>query len=232
MCTPSAMISTLKSKMPPPRMAFLATVAVFASLVILALLPMLLRQTTARANPSPSVPVVLTPLTMEDKSPAKPEDAPPELEIVEVPKITIPEPEPLPPIRIETPSTQNVAAKTVQVPPSAQGDASVHSGTFNTSQPIRYNMDEVDRKPRGTKTAKPDYPFRARRMSIEGYVTVRFLVDRNGETRELTILEAKPEGVFEPEVLKALPKWRFEPAQKDGRAVETWVKTTIEFKLT
>jgi protein TonB len=205
---------------------------VFASLAILSFLPMLLRQTSSRAASTDRVSLNLVPLVAADTNPVQSEDIPPQLEIIEMPEIIIPKPEALPPLQIETPAIPKVAAMTVAVPPSSGNDtAPVRSGVVKTSQRARYDIGEVDRKPRGAVTVKPAYPYRARKMSIEGYVTVRFLVDQTGATRELTILEANPRGVFEPEVLKTLPKWRFEPAQKDGRVVETWVKTTIEFRL-
>ena len=94
-----------------------------------------------------------------------------------------------------------------------------------------YNMDEVDRTPEGVLTMQPVYPYRARRMTIEGYVQVKFLVDKNGETRDLTIMRSEPVGVFEKTVEKTLSRWKFKPGVKDGKPVATWVMTTIKFKL-
>lgn len=95
----------------------------------------------------------------------------------------------------------------------------------------RFNLDEVDKKPQGLSTMPPIYPYKARRLAMEGYVKVIFLVNRKGTVSDLTILEAEPKDVFEQSVKKTLPKWRFKPAQKDGRPVDAWIKTTIEFIL-
>jgi len=95
----------------------------------------------------------------------------------------------------------------------------------------RFGMDEVDQKPVSIAVLKPYYPFSARRRGIEGYVTVRFLVDRMGKARELTILDAKPPGVFDRAVQKTVPRWRFKPGKKAGRPVDTWVRMTIRFEL-
>lgn len=95
----------------------------------------------------------------------------------------------------------------------------------------RFNLDEVDRHPEGIATLQPPYPFQARRLAVEGYVCVRFLVSRTGAVNELTILKAEPEGFFEQTVKNTVRRWRFKPAQKNGRPVETWVKQNIEFKL-
>ena len=94
-----------------------------------------------------------------------------------------------------------------------------------------FDMKEVDRQPQYLSSMQPPYPYKARRMGIEGYVDVRFLVDKNGLPHKLSILEAKPEGEFEDTVKKTVPHWKFKPGQKNGRPVDTWVKTRILFQL-
>ncbi len=98
-------------------------------------------------------------------------------------------------------------------------------------QKTRFGMDELDQKPVSLATLKPQYPYRAKRLGVEGYVTVQFLVDRNGQAKELTIVNAEPAGVFEQAVRKTVPRWRFKPGKKGGRAVDTWVEMTIRFEL-
>lgn len=97
--------------------------------------------------------------------------------------------------------------------------------------PQRFSLGQVDRAPLSKGQVPPPYPYLARRRGIEGAVTVRFLVDRQGEVRNLEVLQAKPSGIFEETVLKTVARWRFTPGVKDGEAVETWVETTIRFKL-
>lgn len=98
-------------------------------------------------------------------------------------------------------------------------------------RPQRFSLGQVDRAPLTKGQVPPPYPYLARRRGIEGAVTVRFLVDRQGEVRNLEVVEAKPPGIFEESVLKTVNRWRFAPGVKDGEAVETWVETTIRFKL-
>ncbi len=96
---------------------------------------------------------------------------------------------------------------------------------------MRFGLNEVDQKPMSITTLRPRYPYRAKNMSIEGYVTVHFLVDRNGTPRELTIVKADPKGFFEKAARKAVPRWRFKPGKKAGRPVGVWVEMTIRFEL-
>lgn len=78
-------------------------------------------------------------------------------------------------------------------------------------------------------TPRPMFPFRARKMGIEGSVTVLFDINEKGEVTKVTILGAEPEGIFEQEVLRTLPSWKFSHPTVDGRPVRTQRKRTIEF---
>ncbi|MCB2187486.1 MAG: energy transducer TonB [Deltaproteobacteria bacterium] len=89
----------------------------------------------------------------------------------------------------------------------------------------------LDRPPLLLHRAPPPYPFDARRRRLEGWVRVRFLVDREGRVGRVELLEARPPGVFEETVLRTLPTWRFEPALAQGRPREEWVETRVSFQL-
>ena len=94
-----------------------------------------------------------------------------------------------------------------------------------------YDQGEVDRMPMAIFKMKPIYPYRARRLGIAGKVDVKFLVDEKGCVSNIKILKSTPPGVFEESVRKALASWRFSSGELDGRAVSTWVVTTIEFDM-
>ncbi len=94
-----------------------------------------------------------------------------------------------------------------------------------------FDQGEVDQLPMTVFRMKPLYPFRAKRLGIEGNVKVKFLVDAAGRVSRVTILESNPPGIFDESVLKALPSWKFTPGELGGKAVNTWVSTVIEFDL-
>jgi protein TonB len=77
----------------------------------------------------------------------------------------------------------------------------------------------------------PAYPLAARHKRIEGWVKVKFLVTRRGTVERVTITEAHPAGVFDKAVLRAVSSWRFKPGAVEGRNVDTWAQSTLEFKL-
>ncbi len=78
---------------------------------------------------------------------------------------------------------------------------------------------------------QPRYPYRAKRMGIEGSVKIRFLVDKEGYVSNITIVEAEPPGIFEQAVLDAVSTWKYTPGELMGHKVKAWVSTTVIFKL-
>lgn len=77
----------------------------------------------------------------------------------------------------------------------------------------------------------PRYPRKASRRSVEGVVTVTFIITKDGRVREPRVVKATPEGWFEDAALKALLKWKFKPKFVNGEAVERIATQEIEFKL-
>ena len=77
----------------------------------------------------------------------------------------------------------------------------------------------------------PEYPLRARRQGIEGWVAVKFLVNRDGRVASVSILESNPAGVFDQSVLRCIRAWHFKAGTISGVPVNTWVETTVKFKL-
>lgn len=60
------------------------------------------------------------------------------------------------------------------------------------------------------------YPRTALQRGIEGYVDVRFDVNEQGQTENIQVLSAVPEGVFNSAAIKAVAKWRYQPKLVDG----------------
>jgi TonB family protein len=79
--------------------------------------------------------------------------------------------------------------------------------------------------------AQPEFPDRARLDSIEGWVTVSYVIGRDGRVSDVAIVAAQPRNVFEGAVRKAVRSWRFQPVTVDGRTVEQKKTQTIRFSL-
>lgn len=94
-----------------------------------------------------------------------------------------------------------------------------------------FEADQVDQAPQIAAKIEPEYPYRARRRGITGYVKARFLVTADGGVEKPAIVEAAPEGVFEKSVLEAIKGWRFIPGYHQGKPVSVWVVLPIRFKI-
>ncbi|MFN2369981.1 MAG: energy transducer TonB [Candidatus Krumholzibacteriia bacterium] len=90
---------------------------------------------------------------------------------------------------------------------------------------------DLDQAPQAMVRVPPDYPYGARERGLEGYVAVKFLVREDGSVGNVNVLKAKPEGMFEDAVRRALPRWTFQPGRIGGNPVASWVVTTIRFDL-
>jgi protein TonB len=79
--------------------------------------------------------------------------------------------------------------------------------------------------------AAPSYPKRERRRGVEGVVKVRVHIDADGHVLEVELLESSGSRGLDEAALEAVEGWTFEPALKDGTAVDAWATTDIRFGL-
>lgn len=77
----------------------------------------------------------------------------------------------------------------------------------------------------------PVYPMRARRKGLEGWVRVSFDVDTKGHVNNLTVLEAKPLGIFDKSVIRCVSKWRYKPGTLEGVPITAKMETIVRFEM-
>jgi len=94
-----------------------------------------------------------------------------------------------------------------------------------------FTLAEVDQPPRILRSIEPLYPFAAKRKNIEGSVTLRFVVTKDGDVLEPEVVESEPPEVFDSSALKAIARFKFKPAVKDGRPVDCIVIAPLKFEL-
>jgi protein TonB len=94
-----------------------------------------------------------------------------------------------------------------------------------------FKLTEVDKQPRVVRRIQPVYPYEARKKQITGKVVLRFLVDKEGKVSRVSVVRAKPEGIFEENAVKAVKKWQFKPGYYDGEPVPTWITLPIRFNM-
>ncbi|MFP5307430.1 MAG: energy transducer TonB [Gammaproteobacteria bacterium] len=76
-----------------------------------------------------------------------------------------------------------------------------------------------------------EYPESAQRRAIEGWVEIEFLVDAEGKVKNVSVLKSGPTRVFDAAAVKAIRRWEFEPATRDGQPVDSQERRRVVFKL-
>jgi TonB family protein len=77
---------------------------------------------------------------------------------------------------------------------------------------------------------QPVYPLALRRSGNTGEVLVGFVVDEKGQVRDAAVKRSN-HPAFEEPALEAVRKWKFKPATKDGKPVQSKVMVPIVFNL-
>jgi len=75
------------------------------------------------------------------------------------------------------------------------------------------------------------YPNKAKRRHIEGFVKARLEVNALGTVDSVEIIESKPKGVFERSAIRALYKYKFKPQIIDGKPQAQSVTQTLDYVL-
>jgi len=155
-----------------------------------------------------------------------PDETPPP----ERPRDDPPPPEPTPPAAF----TPELAAPAPADVPAIAVSLDLDPDLFRSGAPqgdLVFDAGALDQAPQARVRGEPPYPYRARQRGIEGEVRVRLLVKADGSVGSVDILGADPAGVFEDAVTQAVPRWTFTPGRIGGRAVASWVVTTVHFTL-
>lgn len=77
---------------------------------------------------------------------------------------------------------------------------------------------------------KPEYPELGIKIDLEGSVTVKALLDKEGKVKRTIIAKTSHE-MFNQPALDAAQKCVFTPALMNGKPVQVWVSIPFKFKL-
>jgi TonB family protein len=84
--------------------------------------------------------------------------------------------------------------------------------------------------PRAIHSPDPEYDERARQMKFQGVVVLWAIVEPDGAIGPLEIVRPLGLGLDEAAV-KAVRRWKFEPATKDGKPVAVQINVETNFRL-
>ncbi len=77
----------------------------------------------------------------------------------------------------------------------------------------------------------PRFPRKAARAGLtDGMVIVHILIDTDGHTRDLQVIQSDPTGFgFEEAALRAVAKWRYEPLIANGEVKSVYLLVKVDF---
>jgi TonB family protein len=92
-------------------------------------------------------------------------------------------------------------------------------------------IQQVDRQPEIIQQELPRFPGAAKGRGITGTVLINALISENGDVLQTVLLrKIKSPYNFNEEAERAVKRWKFRPAWKDGVRVKTWKVIPIAFK--
>ncbi|MEG1102136.1 MAG: energy transducer TonB, partial [Comamonas sp.] len=78
---------------------------------------------------------------------------------------------------------------------------------------------------------RPSYPSISRRMSEQGKVLLRVLVDENGSPQQIEIKQSSGFDRLDKAALASVQKWRFVPGKRNGVPEAMWNIVPVNFVL-
>ena len=94
-----------------------------------------------------------------------------------------------------------------------------------------FDVSELEKRPEAISQVAPAYPAELRKAKIDGSVMLMFVLDENGRVEDPRVENSsRPE--FEKPAVEAIKKWRFRPGIREGKAVRTYIRIPIKFKVT
>ncbi|MHB1827449.1 MAG: energy transducer TonB [Steroidobacteraceae bacterium] len=97
--------------------------------------------------------------------------------------------------------------------------------------PTPAQLAAVARQLRRIHYVAPAYPQRALASGLSGEVTVQYVVNTQGRTRQLQVINSRPGAIFNRAALRAIRRWRYSRPEFRGRPVSVPVRTEIRFVL-
>ncbi|HWA24939.1 MAG TPA: energy transducer TonB [Lacunisphaera sp.] len=85
--------------------------------------------------------------------------------------------------------------------------------------------------PKPIKREAPQYPHNMRRAGLTGKVRVEFVIDSHGDVQNPVVVSSNNPW-FERPAIDAILKWKFAPAEINGRKVNTRSRQDLEFGIT
>ena len=119
------------------------------------------------------------------------------------------------------PQSFNWKIATPKGPPEPSGETIARVGEQGVTPPVF------------TKRVPPDYPERAAKIHLQGYVILEAILRKNGAVENIKILRGLGRGKygFEKAAADAVKKWQYVPGKVDGKPADVRMTLKIDFVL-
>jgi len=84
--------------------------------------------------------------------------------------------------------------------------------------------------PRAIYQPDPEYDEKDRKKKTNGTVVLSLIVTKEGKTADIKVTKTLTPGL-DQQAIKAVSRWRFEPAAQDGQPCPMRVAVQVQFKL-
>jgi TonB family protein len=87
-----------------------------------------------------------------------------------------------------------------------------------------------DTPPKLLYKVEPEYTNQARKAGLSGKALLSLVVDIDGRPKDIKVVSPLADGLAE-QAIKAVSKWRFQPATKNGVPVATGARVEVNFRI-
>jgi periplasmic protein TonB len=198
--------------------------------------PAVTQQSTIPTSPSPSTAApptekVTQPVTDSPKQPASDHKTTPDSKPAASEQKPVQAPVTTQPIRTQSPPVQQQAAPSqpvVNTPPS-QPPPQQTKAAESTPAPMPFVA--IETQPELIHREAPVYPELAKKMGIQGRVTIEVSIDAQGKPIQAKVIKSASE-VLNGAAIEAVMKYTFKPAMMSTGPVTAKVYIPIDFRLT
>jgi TonB family protein len=144
----------------------------------------------------------------------------------------------LPPLEVEVVAGNRhvgVPAKSnaIRVDVDSGATSTAASAATAVANPTSGSGERVQLSPQATQnvtvSVAPAYPLLAREMKVQGAVSLRALISREGSIQEIQILNGP--SILASAAREAVKQWHFKPYLQNGQPVETQARITVNFTI-
>jgi len=90
-------------------------------------------------------------------------------------------------------------------------------------------VDSAEQEMRRVREVKPVYPDIARQAGIEGIVSMRVLINKDGAVEKVDVVSG--EQALQQAAITAIRQWRYRPFLLDGNAVPVVTIVNLKFQI-